>query len=96
MRPLSESARLLLDCMEPDRRYDAQELRAFVPDTGIERLREIMHELWLHRQVERAGDLAWRRRRSAPPYRNRSVAADTTPVTPEELFDYAGLTEFFK
>ena len=96
MHPFSDVARFVLAQMEPETRYDVQDLRAFVPEAGIERLREIMHELWLHRQVERVGDLGWRRCQSAPPHRTRPSVADATPVTPEELFDHDGFAEFFK
>ena len=96
MHPLSESARFVLAQMDAETRYDVQDLRAFVPETGIERLREIMHELWLHRQVERVGDLGWRRRQSAAPHRAHPVASDPVRVTPEELFDHDGFAEFFK
>lgn len=96
MHPLSEAARFILDRLEPDRRYGVQDLRALVPSAGVERIREIMHELWIQRQVERVGDLGWRRRRSAPPHAVRSAVPDTTPVKPEELFDHDGFAEFFK
>jgi hypothetical protein len=61
MRPLSERAAAILNWMEPDRRYDASEIRALVPDTSMESLREVMHELWVNRYVERDGYLGWRR-----------------------------------
>ncbi len=64
MRGLSEQASFVLERMEPDRRYRADELRAIVPDAGVEGLREIMHELWVEREVERVGDAGWRRHRS--------------------------------
>ena len=96
MQPLSESARLVLDRMEPDRRYDAQEIRAFCPDTGVERLREIMHELWVHRHVERVGYLAWRRHRSAPGDTADAESVDARRVRPEDLFDHAAFAEFFE
>ena len=67
MYPLSENASLILGRMEPDCRYDLKELRAFVPDTSVERLREVMHELWVSRQVERVGYSGWRRHQSAAP-----------------------------
>src|SRR3954454_4313455 len=44
MHALSEHARFILNRMEPDRLYEAQDLRAFVLDTSVERLRDIMHE----------------------------------------------------
>jgi len=96
MRPLSESARLVLDRMEPDRRYDAEELRAFLSEAGIEQVREIMHELWLHRQVERAGHSGWRRHASAPPHAPRPRAANAKAVKPEDLFDHTTFAEFFE
>jgi hypothetical protein len=61
MQALSEKAATILGLMEPDRGYEPSELRAFVPDTSIESLREIMHELWVKRHVERFGYLGWRR-----------------------------------
>jgi len=96
MHPLSESARFVLDRMEPNRRYELQELRALLPDGGIERVREIMHELWIHRQVERAGHVAWRRHASVPPHAPRSGAADAKAVKPEDLFDHDAFAEFFE
>ena len=94
--PLSEDARFILDHMEPDRRYEPQELRAFVPDTSVERLREIMHELWINRQVERAEYSGWRRHRSAPPDPPDPPSREVQAVKPEELFDYATFGDFFK
>jgi hypothetical protein len=96
MPPLSDSARFILDRMEPGCRYEPQDLRAFDPDVSIERLREIMHELWVSRQVERLGYSGWRRHRSAPQNRPRGVTRETTTVKPEELFDHAAFTDFFK
>lgn len=96
MHPLSEIARMILDHMEPDRRYGAQELRAFSPDLGIERVRDIMHELWIHRQVERAGYSAWRRCRSVSPHAPDPRPGDNRSVKPEELFDHAAFAEFFE
>jgi len=96
MRPLSESARLILDKMEPDRRYNVEELRAFTPDAGVERVREIMHELWIHRHVERTGHSGWRRQASAPPHAPRPVAAEAKAVKPEDLFDHGAFAEFFE
>ena len=96
MHPLSESARLILDRMEPDRRYDAQELRALIPGAGVERVREIMHELWLHRQVERAGPVGWRRHASVPPHAPRSAAVGAKAVKPEDLFDHDAFADFFE
>ena len=95
--------------MEPDRRYEALDLRAFVPDASAEQLGEVMHELWVNRQVERVGYSGWQRHRSAPPYQ-RSVDAQldardvaqvsgfrqTNVVEPEDLFDHASFTDFFR
>ena len=66
MYALSKDARFILDRMEPDRCYESLDLGAFVPDTSAEGLREVMHELWVDRQVERVGYSGWRRHRSAP------------------------------
>ena len=96
MPPLSESASIILDRMDPDRRYEPQDLRALVPENSVERLREIMHELWINRHVERVGSTAWRRHRSAPPHRSRPVSGESQQVKPEDLFDYASFADFFK
>ena len=96
MPPLSDSARFILDRMEPNRRYEPQDLRAFDPDVSIERLREIMHELWVSRQVERVGYSGWRRHSSAPPHRPRPVSREIKTVKPEELFDHTTFADFFK
>ena len=96
MDPLSQYASFILDRMELDRRYELQDLRAFVPDTSIERLREIMNELWIDRQVERVGYSGWRRHRSAPPHRPQPVSREVQPVKPEDLFDHDGFADFFK
>jgi len=96
MHPLSESASFILDRMEPDRRYEPQELRAFLPDIGAERLSEIVHELWINRQVERVGNSGWRRHRSAPPHLAHPERRESQPVKPEDLFDYATFADFFK
>jgi hypothetical protein len=109
MQALSKVARFILDRMEPDRRYEALDLRAFVPDASAEKLRDVMHELWVNRQVERVGHLGWQRHRSAPPDQ-RSVDAQldardgapvsgfrqTKVVTPEDLFDHDSFTDFFR
>ena len=47
---LSEDARVILESMEPGRLYGPPALRAFLPDESIERVRQIMHELWIGRQ----------------------------------------------
>jgi hypothetical protein len=96
MPPLTEHASYLLDRLEPDRVYEPQDLYAIVPDTSIDQLREIMHELWINRQVERVGYSGWRRCRSAPPDRRRPVSGEVQPVKPEDLFDHATFADFFK
>jgi hypothetical protein len=96
MQPLSRKARFVLDRMEPDCQYAAQDLRALVPDASVEGFREIMHELWINRMVERVGYVGWRRSRSAPADRPASVSDHPDIVKPEDLFDYATFGEFFK
>lgn len=96
MHALSKDAGLVLDRMEADRRYDAQELHALVPDASVERVREIMHELWIQRQVERVGYAGWRRQRSAQPHRSDPVAGEIEAVKPEDLFDHDAFADFFK
>jgi len=108
MHALSKVARLLLDRMEPDRRYEPLDLRALVPDASTENLREVMHELWVNRQVERVGQSGWQRHRSAPPHTRPadaqrdvpdvapgSAARQTKVVKPEDLFDHVSFTDFF-
>ena len=96
MHSLSGDASLILEHMDPDRRYEPQDLRVFVPGTSVERLRELMHELWINRQVERVGHSGWRRHRSAPPDRPHPPSRETQAVKPEDLFDYATFGDFFK
>ena len=96
MHSLSEWASLLLDRMEPDRRYELQDLRALVADASGEDLREIMHELWINRQVERVGHSGWRRHRSAPPHVPQPASREIEIVKPEDLFDHATFAGFFK
>jgi hypothetical protein len=95
MHALSEYARFILDRMEPGRRYEPQDLRAFVLDTSIEHLREIMHELWVNRQVERVGYSGWRRHCSAPSHVPHPAAREINAVNPEDLFDHATFPDFF-
>ena len=109
MYALSRIARFILDRMEPDCRYESLELRAFAPDISAEKLRAVMHELWVNRQVERVGYSGWQRHRSAPP-QQRPVdaqldASDIAPesgfrqtkvVKPEDLFDHDSFTDFFR
>jgi hypothetical protein len=96
MPPLTPHARLILDRMEPDRSYEPQDLRDWLPDAGIHHLREVMHELWIHRQVERAGASGWRRHRSAPPHAVPAASREVKIVKPEDLFDHDAFADFFK
>jgi hypothetical protein len=109
MHALSKDARFILDRMEGDRRYEVGDLRAFVPDASAEGLREVMHELWINRQVERVGYSGWRRHRSAPGDQGpldaqpdvRGVAPDsgfrqTKVVKPQDLFDHDTFQDFFR
>jgi hypothetical protein len=109
MYALSKDARFILDRMEPDRCYESVDLRAFVPDASAEGLREVMHELWVNRQVERIGYSGWRRHRSAPAHQlpvdaqfgapaiaPASGFRQTNVVQPEDLFDHGSFTDLFK
>jgi hypothetical protein len=53
MHALSKDARFIR--MEPDKQYEGLDLRALVPDVSAEGLQQVMHELWVNRQVERVG-----------------------------------------
>jgi hypothetical protein len=64
MHALSEIATTILERMDPNRSYESSELRALVPGTSAESLRELMHELWVKRYVERCGYSGWRRDQS--------------------------------
>ena len=98
MPPLSEHARLVLSRMEPDRRYEMRDLRAFVPHLNMEALREIMQELWIDRQVERVESSGWRRHLSASPAAGPAAPArgHVQLVKSEDLFDHATFSDFFK
>jgi hypothetical protein len=109
MHALSRIARFILDRMEPDRRYESLDLRAFAPDISAEKLGAVMHELWVNRQVERVGYSGWQRHRSAPPHQkpvdpqldDRDVdrvsgLRETKVVKPDDLFDHASFTDFFR
>lgn len=96
MHPLSEDATLILDRMELGRRYEPQDLCALIPHVSREALREIMHELWINREVERIGYASWLRRRSAPPHVPDPVSREVQIVKPEDLFDHATFADFFK
>jgi hypothetical protein len=61
MYALSETATTILERMDPNRIYEPMELRELVPDASPESLRELMHELWVNRYVERCGYSGWRR-----------------------------------
>jgi hypothetical protein len=74
---LSEKARNILRRMQPKRSYEASELRALVPDTTVESLREIMQELWVNRYVERAGYSGWRVERSTSGSNERLAIDDS-------------------
>ena len=108
MHALSKDARFILDRMEGDRRYEVLDLRDFVPDASAEGLREVMHELWINRHVERVGHSGWRRHRSAAGNQGpldaqregRGAAPDsglrqTKVVKPEDLFDHDTFRDFF-
>jgi hypothetical protein len=82
--------------MEPDRRYDADDLRALARGASFERLREIMHELWVARHVERIGYSGWRRHRSVPAEGPDAGSREVTLVKPEDLFDHTTFADFFK
>ena len=100
---LSALARAVLEQMDTSRRYDVTELRAFAPDLTLEALNEVMRELWVARQVERAGYSGWRREKSSgngtSPARgdaSHGQAPPPKPVKPEEMFDHTGFEGFFK
>jgi hypothetical protein len=95
MHPLSADALCILARLESDLLYEPQDLRALVPDISLERLGELMHELWVNREVERVGYCGWRRHRSTSPCRPEPVR-DARHVRPEDLFDHAAFAEFFK
>jgi hypothetical protein len=109
MQPLSAAAAAILDHMEPRRPYDGAELQALLPNTSMDGVRDLMHELWLKRRVERFGYSAWRRHESTPvsslsPDDGRRTVrefqyvpvAGSRPVRPEDLFDYSAFDGIFK
>ena len=109
MRALTKDARLILDRMERDRCYEASELRALLPNASAEGFREVMHELWINRQVERAEHSGWQRRQSAPAHQapvdgqhddpavaRTSGFRQTKVVRPEDLFDHGSFADFFR
>ena len=102
---LSARAAVILEQMVPACSYEAKELRAFVPDLTVEQLHDLMRELWVARQVERAGYSGWRRERSASPaaaatrsgnHRPASAGVRHTPIKPEDLFDHDAFEDMFK
>ena len=102
---LSARARAILDQLEPNRCYEAKDLRAFAPDLTLEHLQDVMRELWVARQVERTGYTGWRRESSVSPATDATRSADRrsrpagthyTPVKPEELFDHDAFEDMFK
>lgn len=110
METLSSDAAAILEVMERNRPYDASELRSLLPRVSREGLREIMHELWVKRRVERFGYSGWRRQesscashdgsapRSCATCRIASTCADCVAlaVRPEQLFEHAAFAGMFK
>lgn len=106
MPGLSRTAAEILDRMEPGTAYGASDLRTFAPDASPETLRELMHELWVNRRVERLGYAGWRispstsaadgRMPTAVRAPDAQVASKPKPVKPEELFDHDRFSGFFK
>jgi hypothetical protein len=64
MQALSSEAAAILQVMEQGRVYEASQLRTRFPALSADGLRQVMHELWVTRQVERFGDAGWRRQES--------------------------------
>jgi len=102
MHALSRDASSILNRMELDRRYEVLDLRAFAPDISAESLLEVMHELWINRHVERVGESAWQRHRSAPGH-NGAVPVvlgcalqQTKVIKPADLFDHDTFRDFFR
>jgi hypothetical protein len=56
-----------------------------------------MHELWIQRQVERAGSSGGlpRHRFAAPHVPQPTMAREIQAVKPEDLFDHDTFAEFF-
>jgi hypothetical protein len=96
MHRLSKHAIAILDRMEWDRHYEPEDLRALAPEMSIEHLREIVHELWVNRQVERVGHSGCRRHASGPAQASQPALRQTKVVRPEELFDHDTFADFFK
>ncbi len=96
MSRLSKDAVRMLDRMQAERDYGPDDVRALAPEMSVEHVREVMHELWVSRQVERVGYSGWRRQRSGLPPALSSSPRPVTIVRPEELFDHAAFDDFFK
>jgi hypothetical protein len=109
MHALSKDARFILDGMEPDRCYEVLDLRALLPAASAEGFREVMHELWVNRHVERVGYSGWQRHRSAPAHQAPidtqhddqggapvSALRQIKVVKPEDLFDHGSFADFFR
>jgi len=103
MHALSRDASLILNRMEPNRRYEVSDLRGSAPDISAQSLLEVMHELWINRHVERVGQSAWQRHRSATghigaavPAVPGSVVRQTKVVKPADLFDHDTFRDFFE
>jgi hypothetical protein len=105
MHAVSKDARFIVDRMEPDRCYQASDLRALLPHASAEGFREVMHELWVNRQVERVGYSGWQRHRSAPAHQGPVDAQHDGPISgfrqtkvvkPEDLFDHGSFADFFR
>jgi hypothetical protein len=64
MQALSSDATAILEVMEPNRLYKASELCARFSELSMDALRDIMHELWVKRHVERHGHLGWLRQQT--------------------------------
>jgi hypothetical protein len=96
MLRLSKDAVRMLGRMDAERDYGADDVRALAPEISVEHLREVMHELWVSRQVERVGYSGWRRQGAGPPSTPESRPQPVATVRPEELFDHAAFEDFFK
>jgi len=108
MRSLSEDAHTILEQMEPNRGYDASDLMALAGGLNMEAVLDVMHELWIAREVERFHESGWRRTRSAtspatkvPPAPGDGDTRDTRSlrigaVRPEDLFDHDRFAPWFK
>ncbi len=95
MPALTQKAEAILSRMEPGLAYGPSDLRPLAPGESNETLRELMHELWVNRCVERVGYAGWRLSHSTaaadPP-----VSAPPKTVKPEDLFDHDRFSGFFK